>query len=118
MDKSKCTIPVDSSTGWSETGECADVLYDREYHSKYLSAPDKLKTKHAYKFKDEDAETAARWPEPMILVQAYCIQDTVEVGAFGYTNTVVKNDFGYIIIFTDFLIIALFGWFIYYLDKS
>ena len=38
------------------------------------------------------------------------------ITAFGRSKEVYKNDFGFIIIFTDFTVIALFAWFIYYLD--
>ena len=58
------------------------------------------------------------WAEPVFLIEAYCIQDTVDVGILQYKKTFKKNDFGYIVILTDLLVIALFSWFINYLETT
>jgi len=43
--KHSCKLPIDPKAGWPLSGVCSDELLAREYHSEYLTAPAKLKTK-------------------------------------------------------------------------
>ena len=51
------------------------------------------------------------------MLEAVCVQDTVTFEIDNQIYEFVKNDFGYIIVATDFVSIFLFAWFVSYLEK-
>ena len=55
-------------------------------------------------------------PEPNLIFSAICQQDMVNFEAFGQSKLVAKNDFGFIVIITDFFVIILYLYFVKYLS--
>jgi hypothetical protein len=55
-------------------------------------------------------------PEPNLLFSAICQQDKVKFEAFGQSAMVAKNDFGFIVIVTDFFVIIIYLYFVKYLS--
>ena len=50
-------------------------------------------------------------------MESYCVQETVVIEAFGKSAEVQKNDFAYLIILTDFIMILMYAKFISWLEK-
>ena len=102
--KDKCTIELSEASGLATFGrECEIELVRRDKFAKE---------------KEADPDIKMTMPEPNIVISAPCLSDVVKIGVGDYTKTFKKTDFGYIVIFSDFLVVLIFIYFIYILDKG
>ena len=63
-------------------------------------------------------EVGKKWSQPLLLVSANCKLDTVSLKISDMNLSMNKSDFGILVILIDFIVVLIYIWFIFFLDRK